>query len=84
MDATNRLDLALRVLEKLKVILELSNNYRLECYTFPEVRMIQVAVNASLNQGEIPLGYVEINNVMTLFDLRIVMTEEFDKDLVPK
>lgn len=70
-------------MEKLKVILD-HDKHRLEFYTYPETRMLEIVVQATINKPETSIGLVEINSLLTLSDLRIVINHELDRDLIPK
>lgn len=83
LDPGNRVTLALRILEKLKVVFE-GDKHRLEFYSFPETRILQVASCITINKNEILIGNVEINSNHTLQDLRVIISNELDKDLLPR
>ena len=79
----NRVILAHRIAEKLKVILH-EDKHKLEFYTYPETRMLEVVTQATINKPETCIGVVEINSLITLNELRIVINHELDKDQIPK
>ena len=79
----NRTNLAHRLMEKLKIVLE-HGRHKIEFYTFPEVRLLDVTVSSTINKPEISIGNVEINSNFTLSELRVVINHELDLDLVPK
>ena len=84
LDWTKRAELALKLLEKLKVVEE-KMVHRLEVYNYPETRMLAVAqLSGGINKSDVPLGSVEINEHMTLSDLRSVIAHELDRDIIPK
>jgi len=77
----NRAKLSRSLLEQLKII-EIQGGHRLELLTFPETRLMQIYIPADFEKGykeDVPLGVVEINNFMTLYDLRVVIKYELDK-----
>ena len=83
-DLSKRSELATRLLEKLKVI-EDRQTHRLECYNFAESRILAVVMmGGAPNKPDVPLGAVEINEHMTLTDLRTIISNELDRDIVPK
>ena len=79
----NRINLAHRLMEKLKVIVD-QDRHKIEFYTFPEVRMLDVCVAPTINKTEIAVGNVEITSNFTLSELRVVVNHELDRDLIPK
>lgn len=78
-----RNELISQILTKLKVIEDKLTN-RLELYHFPETKLLQVVQVMGLNKQDFVIGTVEIDNRMTLLDLRVVMAHELDKELIPK
>ena len=83
LEPENRVILAHRIAEKLKVILH-EDKHRLEFYTYPETRMLEVVTQATINKPETCIGVVEINSLITLNELRVVINHELDRDQIPK
>jgi hypothetical protein len=83
LEPSSRVTLAHRVMEKLKIILD-HEKHRLEYYTFPETRLLEIVIQPTINKPELSIGLVEITSVLTLSELRIVINHELDRDLIPK
>lgn len=83
LDYHERKTLALKMLDKLKVVDE-DSEPRLEIYTFPETRMLRVAVYYGPRDPEQEVGCVEINYHSTLSDVRVLIKHELDIEDVPK
>eukprot|EP01041_Mallomonas_annulata_P001768 gene1768-3428_t len=85
LDWGKRPEIASRILDKMKVIEERSI-HRLELYTFAESRILFVGLMSGSGTGrdDFPLGSVEINEHMTLSDVRVIIANELDRDLVPR
>lgn len=83
LDYHDRKDLALRMLDKLKVVDE-NTEPRLEIYTFPETRMLKIAQYLGPRDREHEFGSVEINYHSTLSDVRVLIKHELDIEDVPK
>lgn len=83
LDYHDRKDLALRMLDKLKVVDE-DTEPRLEIYTFPETKMLRIAVYYGPKDPEQEVGSVEINYHSTLSDVRVLIKHELDYEDVPK
>jgi len=82
----NRYKLSRALLEQLKII-EDKGTHRIELTSFPETRLMQIIIPADRDKGyenDIVLGTCEINNFMTLYDLRVVIKFELDKKVVPR
>jgi hypothetical protein len=78
-----RLQLAYRIVERLKVVQE-NGRPRIEFYSYPERRMLQISISNGVNRPETAGGSVEINEHITLNDLRTLITHELDKEVVPR
>jgi hypothetical protein len=83
LDYHERKELALRMLDKLKIVDE-DTEPRLEIYTFPETRMLRIAVYYGPRDHEQEVGSVEINYHSTLSDVRVLIKHELDLEDVPK
>lgn len=83
MDFERRRDLAVLLLEKLKVI-EACGIHRLELYSFPETKLLQVVLKGSAHEKPLELGTVEISHHYTLSDLRIIIRKELEFEEVPR
>ena len=83
LDPAKRVDLAYRVLEKMKVVQE-NEAWRLEFHTYAEKRMLKVVMDGGMNRPEINVGVIEINQHITLHDLRALLTHEMDREVLPK
>lgn len=83
LEPAQRSQLAFRTLEKLKVI-EDKKTHRLELYNFPETRLLIVSVQTAVGRPEKMAGTVEINEFLTLTDLRTIIQYELDRERVPK
>lgn len=79
-----RVHLATRILDKLKVVNEKAM-YRLELYNYVETGMIEVALHLPgvRRKADALLGMIEINSHHTLYDVRTIIRHELDQDIVP-
>ena len=82
-ESGNRVNLAHRLMEKLKIVVD-HDRHKIEYHTFSEVRMLNVCVAPTINKAEIVVGSVEITSNFTLSELRVVINHELDRDLIPK
>ena len=83
LDPSQRNQLAFRTLEKLKVIEDKKKN-RLELYNHPESKLLIITLQTAIGRSEKPLGTVEINEFLTLSDLRILLAHELDRERMPR
>lgn len=83
LESGNRVNLAHRLMEKLKIVVE-HDRHKIEYHTFSEVRMLNVSVAPTINKAEVVVGNVEITSNFTLSELRVVINHELDRDLIPK
>jgi hypothetical protein len=83
LDYHERKELALKMLDKLKIVDE-DTEPRLEVYTFPETRMLRIAVYLGPRDPEQELGSIEINYHSTLSDVRVLIKHELDIEDLPK
>ena len=83
LEASSRLSLAYRIVDRLKVVRENATD-RLEFYNFPERRMLEIVVSTGNNRPQQPIGNIEINDHITLNDLRTLLTHELDKEVLPR
>eukprot|EP01035_Chromulina_nebulosa_P017553 gene17553-23117_t len=83
----NRNILAYKVLDRLKVVIEKEKEeHRLEHVSYPETRMISVVlsiVGGENSHIDKQIGVVEINQVSTLADVRLMLKFEIDNDILP-
>ena len=83
LEPAHRNNLAFRALEKLKII-EDKRTHRLELYNFPESKLMMVTIQAPVGKPEKLVGTVEINEFLTLTDLRVVLQHELDRERMPR
>ena len=81
--AEERKKLSILLMDKLKVVEELSDNsHRLELYSFHETKMLKISLFKGAEQP-VFIGNVEINYNLTLSDLRILIRYEIDPQELP-